>query len=168
MTPIREVFAGAGLTPTERVRWGAPVTTGLPGVYAVAATDDVEAGMGLADCPLDPAALRRLLQERPAACVDGVPATEASLAGSAAVDRAVGQCAAERPRLADLAVQAEQLDQRPAVARSLIDTGEVDKFGQARDLRVSASNPPSPRAYLTLEQRRRGLRPADIVIARKN
>ena len=80
LTTIREIFAGAGLTPTARVRWGAPVTTGLPGVYAVATTDDVDAGMGLADCPLDPAAVRRLLQVRAEACVDGVPATEASLA----------------------------------------------------------------------------------------
>ena len=79
MTTIREIFAGAGLIPTARVRWGAPVATGLSGVYAVATTDDVDAGMGLADCPLDPAAVRRLLQVRPEACVDGVPATEASL-----------------------------------------------------------------------------------------
>ena len=39
---------------------------------AVATTDDIDNVIGLAHCPLDPAAVRRLLQVRPEACVDGL------------------------------------------------------------------------------------------------
>jgi hypothetical protein len=80
MTTVREVFAGAGLLPAGRVRWGSPVPTAMPGVYAVATTDDVDDACGLAECPLDLAAVQRLLQVRPEARVDHVQATESTLA----------------------------------------------------------------------------------------
>jgi len=49
-------------------------------VYAVATTDNLDDDAGLRDCPLDAQAIRQLLQVRAEAAVDGVSATEASLA----------------------------------------------------------------------------------------
>jgi hypothetical protein len=80
MTSVRELFAGVNLVPAGRVRWGTKVPLNEPGVYAVATTNDPEDASGLAACPLDGAALRRLLLACPRALIDSVQATEASLA----------------------------------------------------------------------------------------
>ena len=80
MTSVREMFAGANLVPAAPVRWGSTVTQDKPGVYAVATTEDPDNGSGLAACPLDGAALRRLLEACPQARIDNVQATVASLA----------------------------------------------------------------------------------------
>jgi hypothetical protein len=80
MTSVRELLAGADLVPAGRVRWGTKVPLNEPGVYVVATTDDPEDASGLAACPLDGAALRRLLLACPLARIDDAQATEASLA----------------------------------------------------------------------------------------
>ncbi len=79
MTSVREVFAGANLVPAAHVRWGANVPLDDPGVYAVATTDHLDDVSGCAACPLDGAALRRLLLLRLSARIDGAQATEESL-----------------------------------------------------------------------------------------
>jgi hypothetical protein len=79
MTTVRQVFAGAGLAPHGRVRWGAEVPLGTPGVYAVALTADIDDSSAMANCPIDEPAVGSLLQVRPEIAVDGIPATEESL-----------------------------------------------------------------------------------------
>lgn len=79
-TTIREVFEAAGLVASGRVQWGARVPADVPGVYLVATTPDPdETSSDVAVCPVDVAAVGRLLAVRSEATVDGVPATVKSL-----------------------------------------------------------------------------------------
>jgi hypothetical protein len=80
MSTVREVFAGAGLVPNGCVPWGTPIPRSTPGVYVVATTDDPGDRAGFQVAPLDIAAVQQLLRVRPDACVDGIPATEESIA----------------------------------------------------------------------------------------
>ena len=79
MTTVREVFAGAGLVARGTVRWGSRVSLDAPGVYVVALNSDLDDASSLAACPVDASSVRRLLQVRPEAEVDALPASEASL-----------------------------------------------------------------------------------------
>jgi hypothetical protein len=79
MTSVTAIFKAAELTAGSPVPWGSPVQVRLPGVYAIATTDDAELEVGLADCPLDESAVRELLRARPEALVDGVAADTSTL-----------------------------------------------------------------------------------------
>ena len=79
MTTVRGVFAGAGLSPYGSARWGTPIRESAPGVYVVAQTNDIDDSTAPAELDVDVDAVRTLLRVRPEACVDGIPANEATL-----------------------------------------------------------------------------------------
>jgi hypothetical protein len=134
MTSVRELFAGVDLVPAGRVRWGSKVPVNEPGVYAVATTNDPEDASGLAACPLDGAALRRLLLACPRALIDSVQATEASLAA----------------RLSAMWVTGE-----PVVYIGLASASLTTRVGQYYRTAIGASGPHAggwPVKMLTLDQ----------------
>lgn len=57
------------------VRWHEPVPLRAPGVYVISTSADPDQRHGLRDCPLDLASVNDLLQARPGATVDSLPAT---------------------------------------------------------------------------------------------
>lgn len=72
-TPIRNVFAAAGLHPEGVVRWGEAPTLGLPGVYVVALTDSIDRCADvIAKADVSVAQTRLLLERRPELTVDDV------------------------------------------------------------------------------------------------
>ena len=134
MTSVRELFAGVSLVPAGRVRWGSKVPLNEPGVYTVATTNDPEDASGLAACPLDGAALRRLLLACPLARIDNVQATETSLA----------------VRLSAMWVTGE-----PVVYIGLASASLTTRVGQYYRTAVGASGPHAggwPVKMLTLDQ----------------
>lgn len=134
MTSVRELFAGVNLVPAGQVRWGTKVPLNKPGVYAVATTNDPGDASGLAACPLDGAALRRLLLACPQARIDNVQATEASLAA----------------RLSAMWVTGE-----PVVYIGLASASLTTRVGQYYRTAIGASGPHAggwPVKMLTLDQ----------------
>lgn len=79
MTTVRQVFAGAGLTPQGRVTWETDLPLSTPGVYVVAITADLDDSSAMVNCPIDELAVRSLLQVCPEAAVDGISATQQNL-----------------------------------------------------------------------------------------
>lgn len=80
MTSVAELFAHAEVSYAGVVAWGDQVPLNKPGVYVVSTNSDPDQRHGLADCPLDLAALDLLLEARPEAIVDSVAATPHALA----------------------------------------------------------------------------------------
>ncbi len=67
------VFAAAALEADGPVAWGTPVRCRRPGVYVIATPDPLPAA------PIDEPAVEAWIRRVPGICVDGVPATLASL-----------------------------------------------------------------------------------------
>jgi hypothetical protein len=72
MVTIAQVFAGAGLAPSEAVRWGTRVGIDAPGVYAVSTATSTGDDEGLATAPISGPRVHELLAVRPELKVDGL------------------------------------------------------------------------------------------------
>lgn len=80
MTSVTGLLGAADLNWAGVARWGQKPSLFDPGVYLVATTSDPDDEAGHATPAIDSTAVRILLQVRPEATVDGVAATEESVA----------------------------------------------------------------------------------------
>lgn len=74
MTTVDHLFRAARVGWLGAVRWNEPVPLTSPGVYIVSTSVDASAEQGLEICPVNADAIRDLLEVRPEATIDGLPA----------------------------------------------------------------------------------------------